>query len=301
MLKQILIAFVVAGLAGFGWLYYDRTSNPEISLPQDNITVREVSETALNGSETLSLEETTQRFNDFTGLPQFTQISTETVGYFNQTDGTTVAGYLAMPEGEGPFPALVLIHEWWGLNDNIRDLAEQYAAEGYVALAVDLYEGESATTPDEAGALAGEVRENTEGAFANLDAALAFLRNQPNVDDNRLGSVGWCFGGQWSYNMAKNNLGTNASVMYYGRFSAEDDLSMMRSQILGHFGENDRGILVDDVEQFKAKLNTLEGEHAVYIYPNAGHAFANEDSDAYVEEAAEKAWERTIEFLEANL
>lgn len=101
--------------------------------------------------------------------------------------------------------------------------------------------------------------------------------------------------------MAKNNLGTKVSVMYYGRFSMEDDLSMMKAQILGHFGEEDTGILVDDVEQFKAKLNTLEGEHAVYIYPNAGHAFANEDSDAYVEEAAEKAWERTIDFLETNL
>ena len=206
-----------------------------------------------------------------------------------------------MPEGDGPFPALVLIHEWWGLNDNIRDLAEQYAAAGYVALAVDLYDGQTAATPQEAGALAGAVRENTEGAFANLDAALAYLKEQPTVDNNRLGSVGWCFGGQWSYKMAKNNLGTKVSVMYYGRFSMEDDLSMMKAQILGHFGEEDTGILVDDVEQFKAKLNTLEGEHAVYIYPNAGHAFANEDSDAYVEEAAEKAWERTIDFLETNL
>jgi len=249
----------------------------------------------------LSEEEATARFNDFTGLPQFAEVSTETVTYYTNVEGAAVEGYLAMPEGDGPFPALVLIHEWWGLNDNIRDLAEQYAAAGYVALAVDLYDGQTAATPQEAGALAGAVRENTEGAFANLDAALAYLKEQPTVDNNRLGSVGWCFGGQWSYKMAKNNLGTKVSVMYYGRFSMEDDLSMMKAQILGHFGEEDTGILVDDVEQFKAKLNTLEGEHAVYIYPNAGHAFANEDSDAYVEEAAEKAWERTIDFLETNL
>lgn len=252
-------------------------------------------------TEVLTTEEATERFNEFTGLPQFTEISTETVTYYQTEAGSAVQGYLAQPEGEGPFPALVLIHEWWGLNDNIRDLAQQYAAAGYVALAVDLYEGGTGATPEEARALAGAVRENTDGAFANLNAALEYLSTQSQVDASRLGSVGWCFGGQWSYNMAKNNLGTKVSVMYYGRFSADDDLSMMKAQILGHFGEEDRGILVDDVEQFKAKLNTLEGEHAVYIYPNAGHAFANEDSEAYVEEAAAKAWERTLEFLEENL
>lgn len=289
-----------------GWIYYQRTTTSEISRQptmweRKNITEAEYRAREAASLETLSAEEAAERFNDFTGLPQFTEVSTETVNYYDKADGSTVSGYLAQPEGEGPFPALVLIHEWWGLNDNIRDLAEQYAAEGYVALAVDLYEGESATAPDEAGALAGAVRENTDEAFANLDAALAYLQTQSNVDGDRLGSVGWCFGGQWSYNMAKNNLGTKVSVMYYGRFNAEDDLSMMRAQILGHFGEDDRGILVDDVEQFKAKLSTLEGEHAVYIYPNAGHAFANEDRDAYVEEAAQKAWERTQEFLAENL
>lgn len=212
------------------------------------------------------------------------------------------AGYVAKPAGDGPFPAVILIHEWWGLNQNIKDLADDFAEQGYVALAVDLYEGETADTPAQAGTLAGAVRENTDAAFANLAAARTYLDTLPEVDGERLASVGWCFGGQWAYNMAANNMGIDASVMYYGRFSMEDDLSMMRADILGHFGEEDRSIAVDDVKQFEAKLQTLEGEHAVFIYPNAGHAFANEDNeDAYNEEAAQLAWQRTMDFLSREL
>lgn len=253
------------------------------------------------GTETLSPAKATEHFNNFTGLPQFTQVSTQTVTYYTKADGTVVEGYLAMPEGEGPFPALVLIHEWWGLNDNIKDLAQDFAGQGYIALAVDLYEGQNTEKADEARALAEAVRNHKDAAFANLNAALEFLKTLPNVNSDRLGSVGWCFGGGWSYEMAKNNLGTKASVIYYGRFNPTDDLSIMSATIQGHFGADDKSIPVDDVKAFQAKLATLNGEHQVFIYENAGHAFANEDSDAYQQESAEKAWERTLEFLEANL
>jgi len=217
--------------------------------------------------------------------------------YHNET-----AGYLAQPVGEGPFPGVILIHEWWGLNQNIKDLADDFAEQGYVALAVDLYNGELAETSDQAGTLAGSVREDTDAAFANLASARQYLGQLAQVNEDSLASVGWCFGGQWAYNMAANNMGVDASVMYYGRFSMEDDLSMMRADIMGHFGEEDMSIAVDDVRQFEAKLNTLDGDHAVFIYPNAGHAFANEDrEDAYNEEAAELAWQRTIDFLSREL
>lgn len=219
------------------------------------------------------------------------------VTYHNDVDG-----YLVKPEGEGSFPALVLIHEWWGLNDNIKDLANDFAEQGYVALAVDLYNGQVADTPDRAGELAGSVRENVEPAFANLESATNYLANLDYVNGEQLASVGWCFGGQWAYNMAANNMNIDASVMYYGRFSLEDDLSMMRADILGHFGEEDRSIAVDDVQQFEAKLNTLNGDHSVFIYPNAGHAFANEDNEsAYNEEVAKLAWERTLDFLKRQV
>ena len=234
-----------------------------------------------------------------------TDIVTEESGYF--VSGTKVEyldgvkGYLAEPSESGEYPGLILIHEWWGLNDNIRDLAMQYAGEGYIALAVDLYGGESTTDPSKARELATKVRGDMDGAFANLTAAVEFLKTQPNIKANRLASVGWCFGGGWSYEMAKNDLGVTSSVIYYGRFNPEDDLSIMRATIMGHFGEKDQSILVDDVKQFRIKLKTLSGEHEVFIYPNAGHAFDNQGGPAYNQGASDLAWERTKEFLKESL
>lgn len=231
--------------------------------------------------------------------PKTDVVFLEDVQYMPENQNVT--GYLVRPNLQGPLPAVILIHEWWGLNDNIKELAEQFAEQGYVALAVDLYEGEVAEEPEEAQVLAGSVREDTEGAFANLNAAVTYLQGLEYVEDERMASVGWCFGGQWSYEMAKNDLGTAASVMYYGRFSPADDLSHMKALIQGHFGEEDMSIAADDVREFQAKLQTLSGEHEVYIYPNAGHAFANSDSDSYDEAAAQLAWERTLDFLQKSL
>lgn len=215
-------------------------------------------------------------------------------------DGVT--GYLAVPSGSGARPAVLLIHEWWGLNDDIREKAEEFAAAGYVALAVDMYRGRSTTEASEARELAGGVRKDMPGAFRNLEAGFDLLRGHGRVDPGRLASVGWCFGGGWSYQIAKNNLGARASVIYYGRFNPEDDLAQMRAVILGHFGETDRAIKADDVRVFQARLRTLSGDHEIFIYPNAGHAFANpRNKGAYDPEAAKAAWDRTLAFLERHL
>ncbi|KPJ83242.1 MAG: hypothetical protein AMS17_17805 [Spirochaetes bacterium DG_61] len=226
------------------------------------------------------------------------KVHTETVTYDHENG---VKGYLARPDGRGSYPGLILIHEWWGLNDNIREFAQSFAELGYVALAVDLYNGQSANTPDEARNLSTGVRNNLPAAFENLTHAVEYLRNSPDVEGDRLAAVGWCFGGGWSYEMARNDMGVRASVMYYGRFSPDDDFSMMRALILGNFGEEDRSISVDSVREFQATLKTLNGDHEVYIYPNAGHAFANSDSASYNAEAAELAWRRTLSFLEKHL
>ena len=140
-----------------------------------------------------------------------------------------------------------------------------------------------------------------DGAFANLNAAVRFLQSRSDVLANRLASVVWCFGGGWSYQMAKNNLGVKSSVIYYGVFNPADDLEQMRTTILGHFGETDRAIKVDNVREFQVKLKTLSGDHEVYIYPNAGHAFANAGGANYDAAAAEEAWQRTLSFLEKHL
>jgi carboxymethylenebutenolidase len=190
-----------------------------------------------------------------------------------------------------------LIHEWWGLNDNIKWYAEEFAKQGYVALAVDLYHGQSTQDPAEAQKLASGVRDNLDDIMGNLSSAVAYLKTQPDVTPSRLASVGWCFGGGWSYQMAKNDLGVKATVMYYGQFAPDDDLSMMKTHIIGHFGENDASIPVDDVKAFRAKLQTISGENQVFIYENVGHGFARE----LTTESAKKAWTRTLEFLKKEL
>ncbi|UCB47319.1 MAG: dienelactone hydrolase family protein [Spirochaetota bacterium] len=226
------------------------------------------------------------------------QVVTESVVYDLENG---IQGYLARPEDKGQYPGLILIHEWWGLNDNIREFAQSFARTGYVALAVDLYNGQSAQTPDEARRLATAVRNNLPAAFDNLTKAVDFIRSSPYVKKHRIASVGWCFGGGWSYEMARNDMGVRASIMYYGRFSPDDDFSNMRALILGNFGEKDRSISVDSVREFQATLKTLNGDHEIYIYPNAGHAFANSDSANYNKEAADLAWQRTIAFLDKHL
>ena len=221
-------------------------------------------------------------------------INTEEVVY-DETNNTR--GFLAYPRDPGNYPAVILIHEWWGLNDYIRSRAKDFAGLGYVALAVDLYEGKSTQLPDEARTYAGEVRENMEKAFTNLEAAIRFIKKHPQADPGKTASVGWCFGGGWSYLIARNNLGVNASVIYYGRFNPEDDLTQMRAAILGNFGEDDVSIKLDSVKEFQAALKSLSGRHEIYIYPNAGHAFDNKDGSRYNKKASDLAWKRTIKFL----
>lgn len=223
---------------------------------------------------------------------------TESVVY--QIDEPLVKGYLARPREPGTYPTLILIHEWWGVNDNIRQLARDFAQQGYVALAVDLY-GTSTTDPKVAQELAGGVQGNLPEAFSNLEAAVAYLQKLEFVDPERLASVGWCFGGGWAYQMAKNDLGVKATVMYYGRFNLADDLEHMKADIIGHFGASDRSIPVSDVKAFQARLQTPKGKNEVYIYENAAHGFANQDNPAFNQEAAQLAWERTLAFLKKHL
>ncbi|MGE3800828.1 MAG: dienelactone hydrolase family protein [Candidatus Kapaibacterium sp.] len=212
-----------------------------------------------------------------------------------------VKGYLAIPEGgEKPTAGLIVIHEWWGLNDNVRAMTRRLAGEGYVALAVDLYNGNVASVSDSAKVYMGSVMQNPDAGVQNIGKAISYLKEKGAT---KIGVIGWCFGGGWSLQTAINYPDDIAAmVMYYGQLEMDlEKLKKLKMPILGIFGEEDQGIPVEQVDKFGAALNSLSANAAIQIYPNAGHAFANPSGERYNEEAAKDAWERTSAFLKQNL
>ena len=200
-----------------------------------------------------------------------------------------------------PLPAIIIIHEWWGLNDNVRAMADRLAGEGYIVLAVDLYGGEVAESPAGARQLMLSVVENPDQASENIRKAYDFVNTAAGAP--KVGSLGWCFGGGWSLNTAMlfpDEL--DASVIYYGQVTDDEDkLRAINVPILGLFGADDTGISVESVQQFEAALERLRKNYDIQIYPGAGHAFANPTGRNYNAEVAEDAWRRTLEFLGHNL
>jgi len=213
-------------------------------------------------------------------------------------NGKPVHAYLSEPaNSKGPLPGIIVIHEWWGLNDNIRSMADQLAAEGYAALAVDLYAGHVATTPEAAQALMKGVLADTSAAADNLRQAYAYLHDTEHAA--RIGVIGWCFGGGWSLQtalMLPDKI--DATVMYYGR--PVDDvaaLSKLKMPLMGFFGEQDKGITVQDVQAFQKALRAAQVDAEIHEYPHAGHAFANPSGENYRPAAATDAWKRTLAFF----
>ncbi|HEX5340533.1 MAG TPA: dienelactone hydrolase family protein [Gammaproteobacteria bacterium] len=213
-------------------------------------------------------------------------------------NGKPVHGYLARPKhARGPLPGIIVIHEWWGLNDNIRHMADRLAGEGYAALAVDLYGGHAATTSAEAQRLMKSVFGDTAAAESNLRQAYAYLHDAEHAP--RIGVIGWCFGGGWSLQtalMLPDKI--DATVMYYGR--PVDDvaaLSKLKMPLIGFFGEEDHGITVKDVQTFQQALKQAGVKAEIHEYPHAGHAFANPSGKNYQADAARDAWRRTVNFL----
>lgn len=230
--------------------------------------------------------------------PPSRAVSTDTVTYAT-VDGREVTGYYAAPEAAADsLPGLVVIHEWWGLNDNIRSMTRRLAGEGYRALAVDLYYGAVASSPDSAGTLTSTVQQ--EEALSNLRQAHGWLTDRGAP---RVGSIGWCFGGGWSLQTAlalPEDL--DASVIYYGRLVTDPGrLETLRMPVQGHFGAEDGSIPVEQVRRFEAVLDSLGKTAEVYVYEGAGHAFANPSGTRYAPEAAKQSWARTLGFLDDHL
>ena len=198
-------------------------------------------------------------------------------------------------------PGIVMIHEWWGLNDNIKEMARQMASEGYVVLAVDLYNGEVATNSSQAGAMAGQVRNNPGTAIENLQDAVSYLRSHESVRADSIGSLGWCFGGGWSLQLALNDELQATGIYYGGLVTDPDELSSIDWPVLGIFGGADSSIPVEQVREFEQALGENGIENEIYIYNDVGHAFANPSGANYAAEATMDAWQKTLLFFDKHL
>ena len=208
-----------------------------------------------------------------------------------------------MPEGAGPFPAVILIHEWNGLVDRVRRVADDLAAEGYVALAADLYGGRVGTSPEENMALVREAREDMDRVVANLDAAVEALRSRPDVT-GRVGAMGWCFGGGIALSFGLDGVNHEATAIFYG--SLVDDpavLEGMDHEVYGTFAQLDRGPAPEAVADFETALDAAGIEHDLHIYDEVNHGFwlrVDEDPETRAAPGLD-AWTRLKAYLDRTL
>jgi carboxymethylenebutenolidase len=212
-----------------------------------------------------------------------------------------VSGYLVMPSGAGKHAALIAIHEWWGLNDQVKEEARKFAAQGYVVLAIDLYRGKVATTPEEAHELMRGVPDDR--GIRDLQAAFTYLASRPDVDARKIASVGWCMGGGYSIKLAQDQPKLAACIVNYGPPPTDPaNIAKIQAPVLGNFGADDKGITPTSVRAFEAAMKAAGKTVDVKIYDGAGHAFENPDNkDGYRPAAADDAWQRMIAFLKKTL
>ncbi|MBN2731100.1 MAG: dienelactone hydrolase family protein [Balneolaceae bacterium] len=221
---------------------------------------------------------------------------------YAETDSGAISGFLAKPQNASEnLPGIIVIHEWWGLNDNVRMMTKRLAGLGYTALAVDLYNGQVASSPEFAKKYMQQAQSNPEGTIANLNQAYTYLNEQQNAEN--IGVIGWCFGGGWSLQTALEMPDKiDAAVIYYGQLVTDlDRLQTLNMPVIGFFGGQDQGIPTEQVNTFKDNLEMLEKDAEIYIYEDAGHAFANPSGTRYNKQAAQDAWEKTKAFLNENL
>ena len=221
--------------------------------------------------------------------------------YYTQ-DSTRFSGYLSLPKGEGTHAAVVVIQEWWGVNDWVKEQTDSLAKKGYVAFAADLYRGQVAK--DEATAhqlMSGLVEED---AMRTLRAAADFLRSRSDVRAHAVGVIGWCMGGKYAIRLAANDPAIRACVMYYGApISDAAAIRNIQASVLGNFGGQDKGPSPDQVRTFESALRKAGKKVDFKIYPEANHAFANRTNPwgSYREADAKDAWKRTVVFLDREL
>ena len=228
-------------------------------------------------------------------------LQNKTVEYYPHSQGYLVYPVPSNDTVSKKLPAVVMIHEWWGLNKNIKDMANLLARQGFVVLAADLYNGQVANTTKRAMDLVQTVRNNQSNSINNLQSAVKYLSSLPNVDSSKIVSLGWCFGGGQSLQLALNSKEhpLAATILYYGTPLVTDksSLSKIKWPLLGIFGNKDQSIPLDEINQFRTSLNQSGVTNEVLIYNGVGHAFANPSGDNYAPKETEDAWEKTLSFL----
>jgi carboxymethylenebutenolidase len=217
--------------------------------------------------------------------------------------GPAVGGtgaFVVSPAGKAAAPGIVVVHEWWGLNAQIRDVARRLAREGYVAIVPDLYHGQVTADPEQAHVLMRGLEETQ--ASADLQAAVAWLRSEPRVGKRKIGVMGFCMGGAYAQGLALRSRELAAAVTFYGPPVTDPKaLARLACPLQGHFGEADDGIPVAKVKALEAALKKGGKETEIYLYAGAGHAFMNDTRPSYHPDAARQAWARTLAFLQKHL
>lgn len=214
----------------------------------------------------------------------------------------TTRAHLAAPEGTGPWPGVVVVQEWWGLNDHIRSIADRFTMEGFVALAPDLYFGEEAHEPDDARKLAMALQWSE--ALGVIQSAIDTLIGQPEVEPKKIGLTGFCMGGGLAWHGAAKLSGLGAVVPFYGGGPemTVDDAKQINVPVLAIYGELDQGVSPAVAGQRAALMDEAGATHETIIYPNAKHGFFNDTRPSnYNPEASADAWQRMINLFRANL
>jgi carboxymethylenebutenolidase len=239
--------------------------------------------------------------NNFNNSSNMQAIQNTTVNYYDNASGYLVYPVLNPNNNTQKLPAVIMIHENRGLNENIKDTADLLSRQGYVVLAVDLFQGQVTADPNRARELSSPVRNNPDIAIENMQSAVRYLTSLENVNGSRIASLGWCFGGAQSLQLALNSEEhpLSATVIYYGNLVNDTQaLSKIKWPVLGIFGDQDQSIPVDSVKQFEQALNEIGVINEIYIYPGVGHAFANPSGDNYAPNETADAWKKTLAFLD---
>jgi len=216
------------------------------------------------------------------------------------SNGGTTSGYLPIP-ASGKGPGVIVIQEWWGLVPHIKDVCDRFAGEGYVALAPDLYHGESTKSPDEAGKLMMALR--IDDAEKDLGGAIQYLLNHDATTGDKVGTIGFCMGGALSLYAASKNPQVGACVVFYGIHpNVKPDLPNLQAPVLGIYAEKDAYVPPAAVHELEAKLKELGKQAELHIYPGVNHGFFNDTRpEAYDEAAAKDAWRRVLKFFGEHL